>query len=158
MNWGERMSVPPDQPPAPSPGPWGQVQQPQGQGSGQGPGQYQQAYAQPQPGGYPAAQYHGYPQAGYPQAGYPQAGYPQAAVAPKNPAISLLLSFFIPGLGSMVNGRVNVGVIILVSYIVGLALTLFIIGIFIAFGVWIWGMIDAYQSAVAWNRAHGIVS
>ena len=148
MNWGERMSVPPDQPPAPSPGPWGQVQQPQGQGSGQGPGQYQQAYAQPQPGGYPAAQYQG----------YPQAGYPQAAVAPKNPAISLLLSFFIPGLGSMVNGRVNVGVIILVSYIVGLALTLFIIGIFIAFGVWIWGMIDAYQSAVAWNRAHGIVS
>ncbi len=87
-----------------------------------------------------------------------QAYQPQAVIVPKNPAISLLLSFFIPGLGSILNDRVNIGVIILVSYVVGWVLTLVLIGFPIILGVWIWGMIDAYQSAVRWNLAHGIVS
>jgi len=33
-----------------------------------------------------------------------------------------------------------------------------LIGIPFAIGIWIWGMIDAYQGAQAWNRAHGILS
>ena len=79
-------------------------------------------------------------------------------VAPKNPAISLIVSFFIPGVGSMINGDVGIGVGILVLWIVGIFTAFFIVGIFLILGAWIWGMIDAYQGAQRWNRAHGILS
>jgi hypothetical protein len=79
-------------------------------------------------------------------------------VAPKSPGISLLISFFIPGGGSIVNGDVAKGVGILSGYIVSWLLLIFVIGIFGIFGFWVWGMIDAYQGAVEWNRRHGIVS
>jgi TM2 domain-containing membrane protein YozV len=87
---------------------------------------------------------------------YPQPVVP--VVAPKNPGISVLLSFFIPGLGSMVNENVGMGVIILSVYVVGWLLTLVLIGFPVVFGAWVWGMIDAYQSAQRWNRARGIIS
>ena len=80
------------------------------------------------------------------------------AIAPKNPAVSLLISFFLPGVGSMVNGDVGTGVAILVLYIVGWVLAFVLIGIPLAIGAWIWGLIDAYQGAQRWNRAHGILS
>ena len=92
-------------------------------------------------------------------------GYPMVApaaggmvVAPKNPAISLLISFFIPGVGSMVNGDTQTGVIILVIWIVGIVTSIFFIGIALILGAWIWGMIDAYQGAQRWNARHGIRS
>ena len=80
------------------------------------------------------------------------------AIAPKSPAVSLLVSFFIPGVGSMINGDVGTGVAILVLYIVGWLTSFFLIGIPLAIGAWIWGLIDAYQGAQKWNRAHGIMS
>ena len=79
-------------------------------------------------------------------------------VAPKSPALSLIVSLFLPGVGSMINGDVGTGVAILVLYIVGIALSVVLIGIPLAIGVWIWGLIDAYQGAQRWNRAHGIIS
>jgi TM2 domain-containing membrane protein YozV len=79
-------------------------------------------------------------------------------VAPKNPAGSVLLSIFIPGLGSIVNDNAGVGVTILILNIVGWLLAIVLIGIPLALGSWIWGLVDAYQSAQRWNRAHGIVS
>jgi TM2 domain-containing membrane protein YozV len=79
-------------------------------------------------------------------------------VAPKSPAGSVLLSIFVPGLGSMVNGNAGVGVTILILNIIGWILAIVLIGIPLAFGSWIWGLVDAYQSAQRWNRAHGIVS
>ena len=79
-------------------------------------------------------------------------------VAPKNPAVSLIVSFFIPGVGSMINGDVGVGIGILVLFIVGIATTIFFVGFFLILGAWIWGMVDAYQGAQRWNRAHGILS
>jgi TM2 domain-containing membrane protein YozV len=82
----------------------------------------------------------------------------QPVVAARNPAISLLISFFVPGLGSMINGRVGIGVAILLVYILGYILILFLIGIPIVIGAWIWGLVDAYQSAQKWNAAHGIIS
>jgi TM2 domain-containing membrane protein YozV len=96
----------------------------------------------------------------------PQPGYPagvaqpqgQLAVAPRSPAISLIASFFIPGLGSMINNRVGIGILILGIYALGFILSFFIIGVPIAIGAWIWGMVDGYQAAQAWNRAHGIIS
>jgi TM2 domain-containing membrane protein YozV len=79
-------------------------------------------------------------------------------VAPKNPAVSLIVSFFIPGVGSMINGDVGTGVAILILYIVGIGLAFLLIGIPILIGAWIWGMIDAYQGAQRWNARHGILS
>lgn len=87
--------------------------------------------------------------------------YSQAApqmIVPKNPAIGVILSFFIPGLGTMVNGDVARGAIILGVYVLGWILAFFLIGIPILFGAWIWGMIDGYLSAQRWNAGHGIVS
>ena len=79
-------------------------------------------------------------------------------VAPKSPAVSVLLSIFIPGLGSMVNGNAGTGVAILVLNIIGWILAIVLIGIPLAIGTWIWGLVDAYKSAQRWNRAHGIIS
>jgi TM2 domain-containing membrane protein YozV len=79
-------------------------------------------------------------------------------VAPKNPTLSVLLSIFIPGLGSMVNDNVGVGVAILVLNIIGWILAIVLIGVPLLIGTWIWGLVDAYQSAQRWNRAHGIIS
>jgi TM2 domain-containing membrane protein YozV len=79
-------------------------------------------------------------------------------VAPKSPAGSVLLSIFIPGLGSMVNDNAGVGVTILILNIIGWILAIVLIGIPLALGTWIWGLVDAHQSAQRWNRAHGIIS
>ena len=83
--------------------------------------------------------------------------YP-TTVAPKSPAASVLLSVFIPGLGSMVNDHVGVGVAILVLNIIGWILAIVLIGVPLVIGTWIWGLVDAHQSAQRWNRAHGIIS
>jgi TM2 domain-containing membrane protein YozV len=127
-----------------------------------------QPYAQqpdPQPPMLPAQQPPGGPQYGnYPvpqQAGYPQSygiGYPQQQVAAKSPGLALVASFFIPGLGSLINGSVGIGIAIFVSYCVAWALTLVLIGFILVPAVWVWGMIDAYQGARNWNARHGIIS
>jgi TM2 domain-containing membrane protein YozV len=102
---------------------------------------------------HPSAQY---PPGQVPTGPYP---YPMATqVAAKNPAVALLVSFLIPGVGSMMNGEVGKGIGILVGYLVSLLLTLVFIGVIGVFGFWIWGMVDAYQGAQKWNARHGILS
>ena len=87
------------------------------------------------------------------------AGQPGAmTVAPKNPAISLIVSFFIPGVGSMINGDTGTGVAILVLFVVGVFGSFFLIGLPLAIGAWIWGLVDAYRGAQRWNARHGILS
>lgn len=114
---------------------------------GQAPPQYQAPYqAMPQVHG--SVQY----------SGAPQGQAAPHAVLPKNPALGVILSFFIPGLGSMVNGDAARGGIILGVYAVGWILSFFLIGIPILIGAWIWGLVDGYLSAQRWNLAHGIVS
>jgi TM2 domain-containing membrane protein YozV len=114
---------------------------------------------QPPPGPYQGPQGpYGY-QSGPCQQPYPQ-GYPGPVrqVVPKNAGIALLISFFVPGVGSLYAGKTNTGVVILVGYIISWLLTIVIIGIAGVIGFWIWGMVDAYQAAQAWNRARGIES
>ncbi|WP_076261237.1 DUF2510 domain-containing protein [Intrasporangium flavum] len=79
-------------------------------------------------------------------------------VAPKNPALSVLASFFLPGLGSMINGDVGKGVGILIGYFVSWVLTIVLVGFIGILGFWVWGMVDGYQGARLWNARHGIVS
>jgi TM2 domain-containing membrane protein YozV len=80
------------------------------------------------------------------------AAAPAAPPAPpaqkeKNPLISLLLSFFFPGLGSVYNGDTVKGVAIYIGTIIGMFL-------FIVPGVivWIYGMYDAYTTAKKMNE------
>lgn len=89
---------------------------------------------------------------------YHYAQPPVVQVAPKNPGIALLASFFFPGLGSLMNGQAGKGIAIFAGYLVSWVLVLGIIGIVGVFGFWIWGMVDAYQGAKNWNARHGIVS
>jgi len=86
-------------------------------------------------------------------------GYPaQPVVAAKNPAVSLIVSFFLPGVGSMINGDVGTGVAILLIWLVSIPLTFFLVGFFTLIGAFIWGLVDAYQGARRWNARHGIIS
>ncbi len=79
-------------------------------------------------------------------------------LVPKNPAVSLIISLLLPGVGSMVNGEVGKGVGILAGFIISCFLIVFLIGILGALAFWVWGMVDAYQGAQRWNRLHGFVS
>lgn len=83
---------------------------------------------------------------------------PATQVAPKNPALALLASFFIPGLGSMLNGEGGKGAGILIGYLVCIPLSFVVIGIPGMFAFWIWGMVDGYQGAQRWNARYGILS
>lgn len=88
----------------------------------------------------------------------PYAGGVTQFVAPKNPALALLGSFFIPGLGQLMNGDNGKGIGMFVAYVVSFLLMFVLIGFLTAPAIWIWGMIDAYQSAQRWNLQRGIVS
>jgi TM2 domain-containing membrane protein YozV len=153
--WPDQPPQWPQQPPAWSRQPKG----PQGQaGYGRGaPGRERYATR-------PPAEWHGQQYASAQQAHewmpLPMQGYEMqpVMVAPKSPAVSVLLSVFIPGLGSMVNDNAGVGTTILILNIIGWMLAIVLIGIPLALGTWIWGLVDAYQSAQRWNQAHGIVS
>jgi TM2 domain-containing membrane protein YozV len=113
---------------------------------------FDQAYQPSQPlNGYAPAPY----QRPYPP-GY--AAGPVLQVVPKNAGVALLISFFLPGVGSMYAGKTSTGVIILIGYIISWVLTVVIIGFVGVFVFWIWGMINAFQSAQAWNRERGIES
>ena len=84
----------------------------------------------------------------------PPGGY-TTGLTPKNPAISLLISFIVPGVGTIINGETGKGIAILVAYIVSLFLIIVLVGILLAPAVWIYGMYDAYQGAKKFNLAHG---
>ncbi len=80
------------------------------------------------------------------------------AVSAKNPGLALVASFFIPGLGSLMNGRVASGIAIFAMYFISFGLMVVAIGFITAPAVWVVGMWDAYTSAKEWNARHGIVS
>lgn len=106
-------------------------------------------YQQGQPPSYPPAPY----QSPYPPQ-YPQ----QAAIAPKSSGVALLISFFLPGVGSLYAGNTKIGLIILIGWIISWVLIVVLIGYPLVFGFWVWGMIAGYQDAQRWNQAHGIIS
>ena len=90
-----------------------------------------QAYLPPpqSSGGYPPAPY---------QQPYPAGGYaPPMQIVPKNAGVALLISFFLPGVGSMYAGKTTTGVIILIGYIISWILTIIIIGFVGVFGFWL---------------------
>jgi TM2 domain-containing membrane protein YozV len=99
------------------------------------------------------------------QVQYSPLAYPATGgyvVAPKNAAVSLIVSFFLPGVGSMINGDVGIGVTILLLWLLAIGLDITVLGLIVGvplgIAMFIWGLIDAYQGAQRWNRRHGIIS
>ena len=85
--------------------------------------------------------------------------YPSpVAVAPKNPALCVLASFFLPGLGSLLCGSTTKGIVLLVCAFLSGLLMFVLIGLVTYPIVWILGMVFAYQDAQRWNLEHGILS
>ena len=81
---------------------------------------------------------------------YPPMAYPTSggyAVAPKNPAVSLIFSFFIPGVGSLVNGDTGIGLTILLLWLLAGALDITVVGLIVGvplgIAMFVWGLIDA---------------
>ena len=103
-----------------------------------------------------AGQYQQQPQ--YPPQQWQQPQAPAMTVAPKSPGLALLISFLLPGVGSMYAGSAGLGVIILVLWLISAAAVLFVIGWILAPACWIWGMIAAFMNAQRWNRERGIIS
>ena len=82
----------------------------------------------------------------------------QPVVQPRTRVLGAVVSIFFPGVGSMINGNVPIGIIILAGWIIAWFFTFFIIGIPFLLGFWAWGIIDGALSADRWNREHGIIS
>jgi len=70
----------------------------------------------------------------------------------KNPAIATVLSFFFMGLGQIYNGQIGKGVLFIALYCVSMFLMWIIIGFITTPILWIWGMIDAHNSAKRINQ------
>jgi TM2 domain-containing membrane protein YozV len=85
-------------------------------------------------------------------------GQARPQVQPRGRAVGAVVSFFVPGVGSMINGSALRGTVILISYIISGLLCLVLIGFILLPIVWIWGIVDGALSADRWNRARGIVS
>jgi TM2 domain-containing membrane protein YozV len=77
-------------------------------------------------------------------------------VGTRSPALAVLVSAFLPGVGSMMAGKADKGTNILVCYVTGWVLCLVVVGFVVAPAFWIWGMVAAYRDTVAWNAAHRI--
>ncbi len=75
---------------------------------------------------------------------------------PKNAVLALILSFLFAGLGQLYNGETNKALPMLISHFFACIFTLFcFIGAPLALALWIYGMVDAYQSAERINREAG---
>lgn len=60
--------------------------------------------------------------------------------------IGLVLNVVVlPGLGSIVGGRIKTGIIQLALFLISIPLMLILIGFVTAFAVWIWGLVTGIQ-------------
>ena len=63
-----------------------------------------------------------------------------------------MLSFFWCGLGQIYNGQIGKGIAMLVAYSISVGLIWLLIGLITTPILWIWGMVDAYNTANRLNR------
>lgn len=125
------------------------------------------------------------PYSAVPQPPYQPPVPPALAPPRKEPFLSVVASFFIPGLGTIVNGQAGKGVAFIVAFFFGPPVALvmsfimhtadlgpdegfmglpipetssnpILIAIALAVSVWIWGLIDAYKGAIAYNARNGL--
>lgn len=65
----------------------------------------------------------------------------------KNAGLATILSFFYSGLGQIYNGQIGKGILMIILQIINLLLMMVVIGFITYPIVWIWGMVDARNSA-----------
>jgi len=70
----------------------------------------------------------------------------------KNPSIATILSFFFMGLGQIYNGQIGKGIVFIILYGISVALMFVVIGFVTTPILWIWGMVDANNSAKKINE------
>jgi TM2 domain-containing membrane protein YozV len=70
----------------------------------------------------------------------------------KNPSISTILSFFFMGLGQIYNGQIGKGILFIILYGISAALIFVGVGFITTPLLWIWGMVDANNSAKRINE------
>lgn len=70
----------------------------------------------------------------------------------KNPSIATILSFFFMGLGQIYNGQIGKGIVFIILYGISVALMFVVIGFVTTPILWIWGMVDANNSAKKINK------
>jgi TM2 domain-containing membrane protein YozV len=70
----------------------------------------------------------------------------------RNPGVAAVLSFFWCGLGQIYNGQIGKGIAMLIAYSISAALIFVVIGLITTPILWIWGMVDAYNTATRLNR------
>lgn len=99
---------------------------------------------------------YGVPDYGIPAYGAMQPYGQYSPAERKDPALMLVASMLIPGLGTMINGETGKGVAILGGYLLGALFSVILIGLPFLFGFWVWGMVDAYRGAQDHNRRHGL--
>ena len=69
---------------------------------------------------------------------------------------AVILSFFVPGTGSIINDRAGKGVLIMCCYVAAIVLQAFISVQILIWAAWGWGVSAAYIDARRWNRTRGI--
>ena len=70
----------------------------------------------------------------------------------KNPSTATILSFFFMGLGQIYNGQIGKGIIFIILYGISVALMWVVIGFITTPILWIYGMVDANNSAKKINE------
>ena len=70
----------------------------------------------------------------------------------KNPSVATILSFFFMGLGQIYNGQIGKGIIFIILYGISVALMWVVIGFITTPILWIYGMVDANNSAKKINE------
>lgn len=83
---------------------------------------------------------------------------PVRQVSPKSPGLAVLGSFFVPGLGQLINGQGSKALFFFFCWVASFVLIFILIGFLTAPIVWVWSMADAHSSARHWNLRHGIIS
>lgn len=81
-----------------------------------------------------------------------QASSKQTYVKRKEPLLSLILSFLIPGLGQIYNGEGVKGVVLIIAAVISVVLATVCIGALTYLIVWLYAMYDAYVIAERINK------
>lgn len=77
---------------------------------------------------------------------------PNASINHKEPILSVILSFFIPGLGQIYNGQVGKGLALILGIIISVILMMFLCGFVTYLAIWLYAMYDAYIVADKLNK------
>jgi TM2 domain-containing membrane protein YozV len=116
-----------------------------------------QQYGRPQPAQYqPQGQVQPWQPMGQPMP-YPQM-QPAPMIKPKNPGAAAVLSFLVPGVGQLLNGDIWLGIGMMILTVLAWLSLFIVIGFILLPAVYIWSIVEAYNTAKRWNTAHGIIS